>query len=397
MNILTITSMFPSKTQPHHAVFVLNRITRVAKHCSMKIIVPIPYFPCTGWMSRYAHRKNIPFKDTINGIDVFYPRFISIPKFLKPLDGVFLYLACRRFIRKHLNQFDFDLIDSHLAYPDGFAAVWLGKRHNKPVTVTLRGHDINDLPAYPVRFRQVKFALRHADKVFSVAKALKDAAVGFGINDEKIIVSSNGVDLSIFKPADMHAMRKELGLPPDKKIVVSVGHLVERKGFHILLEALRILLDEGRTDVHVAIVGGPGEEGNFSGVLEQMITSLGLTGHVTMAGAQLNRDLYKWYNAADISCLASSKEGWANVLLESLACGKPVVATNVWGTPEVICSPEYGILTERNPRELAAALKQALDKSWNHNAIITYARQHTWEKVAEKIVDQFSLLINTNK
>ncbi len=393
MNILTITSMFPSKAQPFHAVFVRNRVTRVAKHCTMKIVVPIPYFPLVGWMKRYANRKDIPKKDILEGIEVYYPRFLSIPRFFKPLDGVFLFISCWWLLKTKLKDFKFDIIDSHLAFPDGFAAIWLKKFFKKPATVTLRGHDINDLPQYPVRFKQVKYALRNADKVFSVAKALKDAAVDFGIDSDKIMVSSNGVDQSLFRPVDSLAMRKELNLPSDKNIIVSVGHLVERKGFHIILQALRIMLDAGCNKAYVVIIGGPGEEGDFSGELKRLIDELNLKDYVTMPGPQLNTYLYKWYNAADISCLASSKEGWANVLLESLACGKPVVATNVWGTPEVISSPDYGVLTERNPESLAKALTFAIDKQWNHDAIITYAREHTWENVAKRIIKQFELLI----
>ncbi len=393
MNVLTITSMFPSKAQPFHAVFVRNRVTRVAKLCNMKIIVPIPYFPLTGFLKRYANRKYIPKQDIIEGIEVYYPRFISVPKFFKPLDGFFLFISCWLLLKTTLKNFDFDIIDSHLAFPDGFAAVLLKKCFAKPATITLRGHDINDLPEYPIRFRQVKYALLKADRVFSVAKALKDAAVNFGIDADKIMVSSNGVDQSVFHPADMISMRKELNLPADKKIIVSVGHLVERKGFHILIKAIRNMIDSGLKDVYLIIIGGPGEEGDFSGELNRLIEKLDLKGHVTMPGPQLNKDLYKWYNCADISCLASSKEGWANVLLESLACGKPVVATNVWGTPEVISSAEYGVLTERNPEALATALTSALDKRWNTDDIIAYARKHTWENVASNIIEQFKTLI----
>jgi len=393
MNVLVITSMFPSRALPNHAVFVKNRILRASKQCSIKVVVPIPYFPCLNFLKRYSFRKQIPEYDIIDGMKVYYPRFLSIPKFLKPLDGFFLFLTCLIFIKRKLNDFDFELIDSHLAFPDGFGAVLLGNYLNKPVTITLRGHDINDLPRFPVRFRQLKYALKNADQIFSVAKALKDRAVSFGIDKKKIIVSSNGVDTSVFRAYDMYEMRKELNLPLDKKIIVSVGNLVERKGFHILIEALRILRDRYRNDAYLVIVGGPGEEGDYSEVLFRLIHELNLSKYVTMAGPQKNSDLYKWYNASDISCLASSKEGWANVLLESLACGKPVVATNVWGTPEVICSEKYGILTERNPKVMASALSKALDIKWDQDAIIAYAQQHTWDKVASGVINKWKSLI----
>lgn len=382
MNILTITSMFPSKALPTHAVFVKNRVARMADHAAIKVVVPVPYFPFISLTKKYAFRKNIPHSDVIEGLEVYYPRFISIPRFLKPLDGFFLFFTCLWFIKTKLKHFDFDIIDSHLAYPDGFGAVLLGKVFKKPVTVTLRGHDINNTPKYPVRLRQIQYALRHAKQIFSVAKALKDQAVSLGADSDKILVTGNGVDTEVFKPYDKMKARNELKLPTDKRIIVSVGHLVERKGFHILLQALRRLLDNGVSDIYLVIVGGPGEEGDYSGKLHRLIHELDLSRHVLMAGARNNAELPKWYSAADLSCLASSKEGWANVLLESLACGVPVVATNVWGTPEVICSPEYGLLTERDPKSMASALCEAMDRAWDTESIVAYARHYTWEKIA---------------
>lgn len=392
MNILTITSMFPSKALPTHAVFVKNRVARMADHAVIKVVVPVPYFPFISLTKKYAFRKNIPYKDVMDGLEVYYPRFISIPIFLKPLDGFFLFLVCLWFIKTKLKHFDFDIIDSHLAYPDGFGAVLLGKVFKKPVAVTLRGHDINNTPKYPVRLRQIQYALRHATQVFSVAKALKEQAVSLGADADKILVTGNGVDAEIFKPYDKVRARSELKLPVDKRIIVSVGHLVERKGFHILLQALRRLLDLGVNDLFVVIVGGPGEEGDYSGKLRRLTRELGLSGHVLMAGARSNAELPKWYSAADLSCLASSKEGWANVLLESLACGVPVVATNVWGTPEVICSNEYGVLTERDPDSLASALYNAMQRVWNKEAIVSYARKNSWKNIAATVLGQFKLI-----
>lgn len=361
----------------------------MADHANIRVIVPVPYFPFLASTKKYAFRKNIPYKDSIDGLEVYYPRFISIPRFLKPLDGFFLFLTCLWFIKTKLKQFDFDIIDSHLAYPDGFGAVLLGKVFKKPVAVTLRGHDINNTPKYPVRLRQIQYALRHATQVFSVAKALKDQAVKLGSDPGKIFVTGNGVDIEVFKPYDKMEARKELNLPLKKNIIVSVGNLVERKGFHILLQALRKLLDKGEKELYLVIVGGPGEEGDYSGELKRLINELDLSDYVYLAGAQTHNDLPKWYSAADLSCLASSKEGWANVLLESLACGRPVVATRVWGTPEVISSEDYGLLAERDHESLAKALQKALGKSWDENKIYSYATQYTWDGIAGKIVNVF--------
>jgi teichuronic acid biosynthesis glycosyltransferase TuaC len=378
--------MFPSRALPNHAVFVKHRIHKMARLAGIKIIVPVPYFPFVTHLKRYSFRKKIPQKDIIDGLEVYYPRFLSIPGILKPLDGLFLFLSSLIFIKIHLKKFDFDIIDSHLAYPDGYSAVLLGKTMKKPVSITLRGHDINNTPKYPVRRLQLKYALKNAEQIFSVASALKSEALKLGAAREKIFVTGNGVDTEVFKPLDMYNSRQKLDLPKDKKIIVSVGNLVERKGFHILLQALRRLIDRGRTNLYLVIVGGPGEEGDYSEQLHNLIENLKISGFVSLVGPQKNSDLPLFYNAADLSCLASSKEGWANVLLESLACGRPVVATNVWGTPEVISSKEYGILTDRNPESLANALEEALTRSWNHKRISSYAGKFTWDDIAYTVV-----------
>jgi teichuronic acid biosynthesis glycosyltransferase TuaC len=388
MKVISISTMFPSRALPVHAVFVKNRLKHVAERCELIVISPVPYFPFARLLSRYASRRNIPRTDVIDGLTVHYPRFLSIPAVLKPLDGVFLFLTVLLTALRLRKQFPFELIDAHLAFPDGFGAVLLGRLLGKPVTVTLRGHDVNDLPRFPVRSRQVSFTLRRAHRVIAVANALKDAAVALGADPETTERISNGVDGAIFFPRSREESRRKLSLPLDRRVILSVGHLVERKGFHIIVEAIDRLKAHGAPPLLV-IAGAPGEEGDFRGEILAAISQRGLEEHVRMVGAKPNAELGDWYSAADVFCLASSKEGWANVLLEALACGTPVVATNVWGTPEVICRPEYGILVERTAESIAGGLAAALSKHWDRESIAQYARSQTWESVAQRVLSAF--------
>jgi glycosyltransferase involved in cell wall biosynthesis len=389
MRVLTVTTMFPNRAQPVHAVFVKNRVLRVAKRCEVQVVSPIPWFPGGGWLKKYAHRSRIPRRDVIDGVTVHYPRFLSFPGILKPLDGLFLFLCLWWLGRKLRRAFPFDLIDAHLAFPDGFGAVLLGRLLRKPVTITLRGHDINDLPRHPVRRRQVCHALREAQRVIAVAGALRRGALELGAPPGRSEVISNGVDAELFFPADRTAARRQLGLPLDRRIVVAVGHLVERKGFHLIVEALARLRQAGEVVPLLVIVGAPGEEGDYSAVIRATIRRSSCEADVLLAGAQPNEALRDWYNAADVSCLASSKEGWANVLLESLACGTPVVATRVWGTPEVISSDAYGLLVDRTPESIASGLALALARAWDRQAMVDYARSQSWDAVADRVVRAF--------
>jgi len=383
LRVLVLSNVYPSKAQPVHGVFVKHRMMEVAKLCEIKIVSPIPFFPLVQMLPRYRFRNLVPKVEKHNGVDVFYPRYLSVPMILKPLDSVFMFLSLMLFIRRFRGEFD--LIDAHFGYPDGFAAVLMGFLMRKPVVITLRGHDIFELPKHPVRIRQVVYALKRARIVFSVSAALKHGAVKLGVDEEKIHVISNGVDVERFRPILASEARKKTGLPQDKKIILSVGHLVERKGFQFIIDALSLMKTE---DAMLVVCGGAGQEGDFLEELKRKTTELGVD--VFFAGAVTNEKLSDWYNACDVFCLASAKEGWPNVVLEAMACGKPVVATRVWGTPEVLCSEKLGTLVDRQDGGLLAeALDAALRREWNSNYIREYACTHTWAHVARKVYEHF--------
>jgi len=378
--------MFPNREQPNFGIFVLQRLQALSKLCLLKVIAPVPYCPLVGGLKRYAYRAKVPFQDRVGGLEVFYQRFFSIPLIFKPLDAAFLFYSLLPFCRGLQKEFDFDLIDAHLAYPDGFAAVLLGRCLHKPVTVTLRGHDIFALPAHPVRKRQVLYALQKAQRIFSVAQDLKDGAVKLGIAPEKIMVIPNGVDSSRFYPLPTDQARQELNLPLDKKIILSVGHLVVRKGFQHIIRALAQLKEKGREDLLLLIVVAPGIEGDFSHQLKQLIRELQLSAQVKLVGPQAHNRLYLWYNAADVFCLASEQEGCPNVLLEAMACGRPLVASRVGGNPELVSSGECGILVNsHSPVELAEALEKALQTKWNPGEIVARVCEQSWGQVARRI------------
>lgn len=383
MQLLVISTMYPNRVTPVHAVFIQQRILAMSKYCDLKVISPIPYFPFFRIFKRYRQRKQIPQYENQDGINVFFPRYLSIPHFFKPLEAFSLALSVKRLIKKE--KLDFDIIESHLPFPEGFASVMLGNLYGKPVSTTLRGHDMNVLPAFPVRNRMISYTLKKCIVIFSVAKALKNAAVDLGADKKKVIVLGNGVDPKRFYPYDNEGVRKRLGLLKRDKVVLCVGHLVERKGVHLVVRALDKLRQSGRVGIHLIVIGAPGEEGDFLQNILQEISELGLKKYVHMVGAIDNQALYRWYSAADIFCLASSKEGWPNVLLESLACGTPVVATKVWGTPEVIKNASLGVLVERNVDSIANGLNMALSKEWDQDVLISYARSFTWDKIAQKV------------
>jgi len=362
----------------------------VARLCELEVMAPVPWFPPLRLHERYYNYSRVVSEEWVGSLRVYHPGFFLLPKVGKALDGVSMFLGTYGPARRLQQRFPFDLIDVHYAYPDGYAGYLLARALGKPYTITIRGTDINLLARYPLRRRLIYKALSQASGVISVCQALKEAAIPLGVPEAKITVIPNGVDVTRFFPVDKRRARERVHLPPDRRILLSVGHLCERKGFHLLIDAMGDLIKKVGRDLLLVIVGGNTHDGDFKTYLEGRIARQGLENHVLLAGPKPPDELRVWYSAADLSCLASSREGWPNVCLESLACGVPVVATRVWGTPEVLCSPDYGLLINRRSAEaLATGIEQALKKEWDSEKMIAYARQNTWQKVAGQVIKIF--------
>ena len=295
-----------------------------------------------------------------------------------------MYFSCIRLLKKIRGKFFFDIIDAHYIYPDGFAGVMLGRKFNVPVVVSARGSDINDFPRFKAIKPLIQRTLFMADHVISVCNALKDAMIRLGCKSEKIRVVPNGIDAGRFFMLPKELAREKLGLGSDKKIILSVGGLILRKGHHLTIGAMQGIVRD-MPDSHLYIAGKGMEEAN----LKKLIQEKGLNDHVTLLGHIPNEELIKWYSAADVFCLASSREGWANVLMESMACGTPVVATNVWGAPEIITNDEVGILVDRDIDSISRGIANALNRQWNHELILAHVSRRTWDVVAREVKDVF--------
>jgi glycosyltransferase involved in cell wall biosynthesis len=390
MNVLTFTSLFPNNVWPHHGVFVKERVVHIARleGCNVKVVAPVPYYPPVNLGRRSRFTQVAPTED-IEGLEVHHPRYVMVPKVTMTSYGVTMFLSVLRTVRRVQRRFDFDVIDAHFVYPDGMAAVLLGRLLGKPVVVSARGSDINAYAERPLIRRLLRYTLHRADGVVAVSRALARRIVALGIPDADVRVVPNGVDHQKFYPVDREDARRRLGLP-DSRIVLSVGGLVELKGFDLLIRALKLLHDRRQRDVSLVIAGdGPQRQ-----ALETMARQAGLGARVRFLGAVPHEQLYLCYGAADVFCLASSREGWPNVVLEALACGIPVVVSSVGGIPEIVRDERVGWLCRRDPHEMAAAIERALSARWNTDAIVAHARAHSWEGAARAMVQLFRSVID---
>lgn len=394
-NLIVFSSLFPSDKRPGAGLFIRERMFRVAKQLPITVVSPVPWFPFQGvirYWKPYFRPQPKRYEEQ-KGIKVYYPKFLSIPGLLKNWDGFFMALGSWVLLSKLKKQQGFNLIDAHFAYPDGYAATLLGKWLNVPVTITLRGTEV-PLSEFPARKSRMIKALENATKVFSVSNSLKDHVAGLGSDKDKIEVVGNGVDIDAFYPVDKNNARKELSIPQEAKVMISVGGLVDRKGFHRVLEVMPILIEQFPTLIFL-IVGGDSPEGGIREKLESQVQQLNLQNHVRFLGALSTEELKVPLSAADVFVLATANEGWANVFLEAMACGLPVITTDVGGNQEVVNSDELGtIVPFGKPEALQIALTNAIERQWDNAAILSYAKENTWDKRVSILVKNFKQLVN---
>jgi teichuronic acid biosynthesis glycosyltransferase TuaC len=382
MKILTFTSLFPNRKRPLFGIFIFQRILHLATRPGnlVRVVAPVPYFPSWLPSKHWGTYAQIPRKENFGSLSVSHPRYPLIPGVLMPLHGLLMFLGCLSTVRRLHREFQFDCIDAHYVYPDGFAAVLLGRMLDLPVVLSARGTDINLFASFVTIRPMILWTLRQAAGVVAVATALKNEMINLGLPADKICVIPNGVDLQRFHPIARPEARRKLGLQQETRIVVSVGSLTEGKNHKVLVSAFA-KISEDHPEYRLYILG----EGPLRTELEQLIGKLRVEKQVSLVGARPNEELALWFSSADASCLVSSREGWPNVVTESIACGTPVVATRVGGIPEIIVSPELGVLVDQNLTDVASGLQLALVKDWDREALVRQAHARSWDLVAGEV------------
>jgi len=374
MKILTFSTLYPNAARPSHGIFVETRLRHLlaSGKVESKVVAPVPWFPSSNpRFGEYAVFAKAPREERRCDIDVIHPRYLTVPKFGMSMAPFLLaagaYPAVKSIIRR---GYDFDVIDAHYFYPDGVAAAMIGQKLNVPVVITARGTDINLLPQFALPRRMIHWAAGRAAAVVTVSAALKAALVQLGVDVRKIFVLRNGVDTQVFRPGDRAAQRARLGLTGTTLLMV--GNLLDLKGHDIVLRALCEF-----PDACLLIIGAGREERS----LMEMASSFGIQDRVRFLGTMPQERLAEYYGAADALVLASSREGWPNVLLEAMACGTPVVSTRVGGTPEIVAVAEAGVLaSERSARGIVEALRSLFRDYPDRNLTRRYAERFGWDE-----------------
>ncbi len=377
MRILTFTTLYPNLLQPQHGIFVETRLRKLIASgiVSARVVAPCPWFPFRSErFGRYGVFAQMPSEETRHGLHVEHPRYPVLPRIGMSAAPLALCAAMLPLLRRQIRHGrDFDLIDAHYFYPDGVAAVLLGCALDRPVIVTARGSDLNLIAQHAVPRGWIRWAARHADGLVAVSGGLKRRLVELGIGADRVRVLRNGVDLGLFHPRARGGARGALGFT--RPILLAVGNLVALKRHWLMVEALTRL-----PEVELVVVGeGPERAG-----IEKLARQRKLSDRVRLLGRVPQDRLPEIYSAADLLLLISTHEGWPNVLLESMACGTPVVVSPIDGIADIVGTAEAGrILADVNPSGLAEAIRELLAAPPSRAATRLYAEQFDWQSTTD--------------
>ncbi len=389
MNILTISTLYPNNQQPRHGIFVETRMRKFKQlypEHTVTVIAPVPWFPFSSdRFRRYRQYAGVDHTEQRHDITIYHPRYLALPGLGMYTNPLSLYLSIKKQVQALINAGQhFDVIDAHYLYPDSVAAVWLARQLNLPLVATARGSDIAQLPDYALPRRLIKSALSHVDTAIGVCQALVDDMQQLQPMLKKAVTIRNGVDLALFYPEPgRDTLRQQLGY--EGFSLLSVGNLIELKGHDKVIQMLSRL-----DGVTLKIAG----EGPLEQKLRSLTAKLGLNDKVSFLGYQSQQQLRQHYNAADCMILASSREGWANVLLEAMACGCPVVATPAGGTPEVLAHPDAGIVSSDFSMEsLLSALHKLRQSYPKREDVIAYASTLSWDQSIHLLQQTFANVV----
>ena len=387
MKILTLSSLYPNENLPGRGSFVENKLKhlRVNSTIEHKVVSPVPHLPVIGqFLPSQKPFETVKKYECRGGFDVYYPKYLHIPGLSMNMGPRNMYKACKPILQRLINEgFDFDLIDSHYVYPDGVAAYYLAQYFNKPFTVTALGTDINILPGFDKPRERIIEALQSADGITAVSKDLCHKMVALGAPENKTKAIYNGVDLEMFSVQNKQKAKHKIGA--EGNVLLSIGNLVSLKGFDLIIKAL------DQIDSAMLFIAGSGpEEAN----LQKLISDLKLEKRVRLVGRLAQKDLADYYNAADIFILASSHEGMANVLLESIACGTPVIATPIPGMDEVITDEAIGlIMEERSSGAIQKSVTALLSDMPDRAIVRRHAEKFNWNQTSIAQIELFEKII----
>ena len=376
LRVLTLSTLYPDASRPNFGPFVEYQTRGLAAHSDveLQVVAPVGIPPLGRFHPRYASLAALPEIETWNDLTVHRPRFMHVPGVGGRYDRDALIRAVEPVLRRLCKTFAFDVIDAEFFWPDGPAAIALGKALGVPVSIKARGADIHYWGKNPATAAQVIAAGQAANGMLAVSAALKGDMVALGMPEDRIMVHYTGIDRDRFHVRDRAVAKAALGI--SGPLLVSVGALIERKGHRIVIDAMKQV-----PEATLVIIG----EGTDRAALETQAVPLGA--RVRFLGSQPHDVIADWLAAADAMVLMSTSEGLANAWVEALASGTPVVIPDVGGAREVLDRPEAGALATPDPASVTDAIHQVLARDADRDAVAATVGRFSWEANTAALYD----------
>lgn len=391
--VLVITHTFPTRQNPIAAIFLLNQLKELKRYCGIKVIFPYAYIPGFKLLNPYHKYSIVPEKENFGGFEVYHPKYFMIPRiFFKfrllniylAVEALFSYFASKRLGERIAKDWNPDIIHIHGLLGGGLLSIHLKKEFMKPLVSTVYGEDVYRFARQiPSKYLSM-MTLENLDAIICQSKALEREVEKLASLKSYVVPMGSSVKII----GNKKKLKKSLGIPLDKKVILFAGHLVERKGVEYLLKALKIVLSKEKGLVCYIIGKGPLEQ-----KLKALASELQLDDDVVFLGQKNHEEYAKYMNACDLFVLPSLYEGLPVVLCEAIACGKPVIATNVSGSSELV-TKEVGYLAKaKNPNDLAGKIMLALARKWDVKALLKKAKEFSVESSARKVFNIYKGLI----
>lgn len=391
INLLVISSSFPTKVNKLGAIFTLNQLIYLQKYCNIKVIAPFPYIIQFPFVKKLQRLRNVPLKEKVENISIYHPRYIGFPKsgIFSRLVGLTLLIETYTMFHNAVSlietiskKWKFDLIHVHGPVAEGFIGRHLKAKYNKPLVLTLHGEDVTKYARMMYLRRITSNTLNSCDGLISVSNSLLKELNNMKYSYNNSIVIPSGYRIDRFNQKSKLLCRNKLNIPQNIKVITYVGDVIKRKGIKYLINAADLVAKKQKVNFY--IIG----EGPEKKSLLQLTEKLNLKNKIFFTGEKKHDEISTWLNASDLFVLPTLNEGMPMVIAESFACGVPVVATNVAGIPEMI-NKDVGILVKpKDHYSLAQSIILALNKKWNKKLILNQAKEFSINNSVNKL-DRF--------
>jgi teichuronic acid biosynthesis glycosyltransferase TuaC len=384
LKVTVVTPVFPIPAQPYRGHSEYQILLALSKHADVNVICPFPRYP--RWFQPRFDYRQPDLSYSPPGLATRYFEYPALPGLTRCING----LVCAKYLEAYFREFTPHLACNFWLYPEGYATVAVARRLGIPAVVCSIGSDLNRI-ADPASRWLTRLAMNRATFVVTKSEHLRQQAIRMGINARKVRTVRNGCDPSVFHLADRNAARAQLAVNDEAELVLFVGRLDSAKGILELLEAFALLASR-RSNLRLAYIGdGPGGE-----QLRCKTKDLALEDRISLIGACPSQKVAQWLAAANVLALPSYSEGYPNVVIEALSCGRPVIATNVGGIPELVNEKSGILVASRDSRALADAIETAMERNWDERSISEQFRRG-WDEAAGEMLSICELAVQQRR